>query len=270
MDDLLTAVRRRLRVTWTAATLQWLAPAVALAALGLVLVGRLRPWAWPEPAALVVAVVVVVGVVIGAALVRIPDLVAARAADRGLHTRDALAAALEVGDEPGPFTARVQARATEAAAGASARQAVPMPRALRRMASSSVLAAGALGLAWMPNPQDDVRRERAAEQAALAEALRTLADDLDGAGSLEEGLEALAQAGAIGLLSLDRYAGSLPLFGGVEGVRWRRQVRPGDEMTLTVDLEKLSSRGGWGAATATVGGKACCHARLFFVIAPAP
>jgi len=83
-------------------------------------------------------------------------------------------------------------------------------------------------------------------------------------------LEALAQAGAIGLLSLDRYAGSLPLFGGVEGVRWRRQVRPGDEMTLTVDLEKLSSRGGWGAATATVGGKTCCQARLFFVIAPAP
>jgi 3-hydroxyacyl-[acyl-carrier-protein] dehydratase len=82
-------------------------------------------------------------------------------------------------------------------------------------------------------------------------------------------LEALAQAGAIGLLSLDRYAGSLPLFGGVEGVRWRRQVRPGDELTLTVDLEKLSTRGGWGSATASVGGKTCCQARLFFVIAPA-
>ena len=223
MDHLITAVRRRLRVTWTAATLQWLAPAVAVVALGLVAVGRLRPWAWPEPAALVVAVVVLVAVVVGAALVRIPDLVAARAADRGLDTRDALAAALEVGDEPGPFTARVQARATEAAAGASAREAVPMPRALRRMAASSVLAAGALGLAWMPNPQDDVRRQRAAEQAALAaeaddlrdaadaidempgageaeaslaEALRSLADELDDAGSLETGLEALAQARA--------------------------------------------------------------------------
>jgi len=82
-------------------------------------------------------------------------------------------------------------------------------------------------------------------------------------------LEALAQAGAIALLSVERYAGSLPLFGGVEGVRWRRQVRPGDELTLTVDLEKLSSRGGWGAATATVAGKPCCQARLFFVLAPA-
>jgi 3-hydroxyacyl-[acyl-carrier-protein] dehydratase len=82
-------------------------------------------------------------------------------------------------------------------------------------------------------------------------------------------LEALAQAGAIALLSLDRYAGSLPLFGGVEGVRWRRQVRPGDELTLTIELDKLSARGGWGAATATVGGKPCCQAHLFFVLAPA-
>jgi 3-hydroxyacyl-[acyl-carrier-protein] dehydratase len=82
-------------------------------------------------------------------------------------------------------------------------------------------------------------------------------------------LEALAQAGAVALLALDRYAGSLPLFGGVEGVRWRRQVRPGDELVLTVDLEKLSARGGWGSATATVAGKPCCQARLFFVIAPA-
>ncbi|HZM29621.1 MAG TPA: 3-hydroxyacyl-ACP dehydratase FabZ [Acidimicrobiales bacterium] len=80
-------------------------------------------------------------------------------------------------------------------------------------------------------------------------------------------LEALAQAGAIGILSLERYAGTLPLFGGVEGVRWRRQVTPGDEMALAVELEKLSARGGWGSATATVGGKPTCQARLFFVLA---
>ena len=82
-------------------------------------------------------------------------------------------------------------------------------------------------------------------------------------------LEALAQAGAIALLSTERYAGTLPLFGGVEGVRWRRQVRPGDELVLTVELEKLSARGGWGAAVATVEGKPTCQARLFFVLAPA-
>jgi hypothetical protein len=40
-------------------------------------------------------------------------------------------------------------------------------------------------------------------------------------------------------------------------------------MTLAVELEKLSARGGWGAARAEVDGKACCQARLFFVLAPA-
>jgi 3-hydroxyacyl-[acyl-carrier-protein] dehydratase len=83
-------------------------------------------------------------------------------------------------------------------------------------------------------------------------------------------LEALAQAGAVALLSDERYAGRLPLFGGVEDARFRRQVTPGDEMTLEVTMDTLSARGGWGTARATVGGKTCCQARLFFVLAPAP
>ncbi|HEY6415488.1 MAG TPA: 3-hydroxyacyl-ACP dehydratase FabZ [Acidimicrobiales bacterium] len=82
-------------------------------------------------------------------------------------------------------------------------------------------------------------------------------------------LEALAQAGAVALLSDERYAGSLPLFGGVEDVRWRRLVRPGDELHLEVVMDRLSARGGWGQGTATVGGKAACKARLFFILAPA-
>src|SRR6202165_3503565 len=57
-------------------------------------------------------------------------------------------------------------------------------------------------------------------------------------------LEALAQAGAIAVLADDRYAGRLPLFGGVEKVRWRRIVRPGDGLLLSVALERLSARGG--------------------------
>jgi 3-hydroxyacyl-[acyl-carrier-protein] dehydratase len=79
-------------------------------------------------------------------------------------------------------------------------------------------------------------------------------------------LEALAQAGAIALLSDERYAGKLPLFGGVEKVRFRRLVRPGDELVLHVELERLSARGGWGQATATVNGETACSARLFFAI----
>ncbi|MGH2474843.1 MAG: 3-hydroxyacyl-ACP dehydratase FabZ [Candidatus Limnocylindrales bacterium] len=80
-------------------------------------------------------------------------------------------------------------------------------------------------------------------------------------------LEALAQAGAVALLSDERYAGTLPLFGGVEDVRWRRLVRPGDELQLEVVMDRLSARGGWGQGTATVGGKAACKARLFFILA---
>ena len=80
-------------------------------------------------------------------------------------------------------------------------------------------------------------------------------------------LEALAQAGGIALLSDARYAGKLPLFGGVENVRFRRVVRPGDELVLAVTLEQLSARGGWGVGTATVDGATTCAARLFFAIA---
>jgi 3-hydroxyacyl-[acyl-carrier-protein] dehydratase len=79
-------------------------------------------------------------------------------------------------------------------------------------------------------------------------------------------VEALAQTGAIGVLSDDRYAGKLPLFGGVEKVRWRRLVRPGDELIMAVTLERLSARGGWGSARATVTGEVACEARLFFAI----
>jgi 3-hydroxyacyl-[acyl-carrier-protein] dehydratase len=80
-------------------------------------------------------------------------------------------------------------------------------------------------------------------------------------------LEALAQAGAIGLLSDDRYADKLPLFGGVEKARFRRLVRPGDELRLDVELEQLSGRGGWGRGRATVDGARACEARIFFAIA---
>ena len=80
-------------------------------------------------------------------------------------------------------------------------------------------------------------------------------------------LEALAQAGAIALLADERYAGKLPLFGGVENTRFRRIVKPGDELVLDVTLERLSARGGWGSAVATVDGAETCRARLFFAIA---
>jgi 3-hydroxyacyl-[acyl-carrier-protein] dehydratase len=83
-------------------------------------------------------------------------------------------------------------------------------------------------------------------------------------------LEALAQTGAIAVLSDERFAGRLPLFGGVEEVRFRRMVVPGDELRLEVTMERLSSKGGWGVGEATVGGATTCKARLFFALAPRP
>jgi 3-hydroxyacyl-[acyl-carrier-protein] dehydratase len=80
-------------------------------------------------------------------------------------------------------------------------------------------------------------------------------------------LEALAQAGAIAVLSNERFADKLPLFGGVEDCRFRRVVRPGDELTLTVEMERISARGGWGRGVATVDGNECCRARLLFAFA---
>lgn len=50
----LRRMRRRLRLVWAWATAAWVAPAVAGVALAAVVVGWLRPWAWPEPAAVAV------------------------------------------------------------------------------------------------------------------------------------------------------------------------------------------------------------------------
>jgi 3-hydroxyacyl-[acyl-carrier-protein] dehydratase len=80
-------------------------------------------------------------------------------------------------------------------------------------------------------------------------------------------LEALAQAGAIAVLAHAPFANKLPLFGGVEEVRFRRVVRPGDVLQLAVDIERLSARGGWGRGVATVDGAECCRARQLFAFA---
>jgi 3-hydroxyacyl-[acyl-carrier-protein] dehydratase len=79
-------------------------------------------------------------------------------------------------------------------------------------------------------------------------------------------IEALAQAGALTLLGDERYAGRLALFGGVDKVRFRRVVRPGDELLLEVTVERLSARGGWAQARSSVDGTTTCEARMFFAI----
>lgn len=79
-------------------------------------------------------------------------------------------------------------------------------------------------------------------------------------------LEALAQVGACGLLSEERFQGKLPLFGGAEKVRFRRQVIPGDELRLEVEILRLGSRAGKAKGTASVDGETACQAEITFVI----
>jgi 3-hydroxyacyl-[acyl-carrier-protein] dehydratase len=79
-------------------------------------------------------------------------------------------------------------------------------------------------------------------------------------------VEAIAQLGAVAVLSDSRYSGKLPLFGGIERARFRRQVVPGDRLDLEVTLDRLSARAGKGHGTASVGGDTACEADLLFVI----
>jgi 3-hydroxyacyl-[acyl-carrier-protein] dehydratase len=79
-------------------------------------------------------------------------------------------------------------------------------------------------------------------------------------------VEALAQLGGIALLSDPRYAGKLPLFGGIDRARFRRQVGPGDTLEMEVVLDQLGSSAGKGHGTATVEGKVACQASLLFVM----
>ena len=83
-------------------------------------------------------------------------------------------------------------------------------------------------------------------------------------------VESLAQLGACAVLADERFAGKLPLFGGIDGARFRRQVVPGDALDLSVELGRMSARAGKGHGRAAVGGDVACEADLLFVLADAP
>lgn len=77
--------------------------------------------------------------------------------------------------------------------------------------------------------------------------------------------ESVAQLGAYALLSSTEFAGRLPLFGGIDRARFRRQVHPGEQLDLEVELRALSSRGGRGTGLARVDGRIACTCELLFV-----
>ncbi|MGY9073603.1 MAG: 3-hydroxyacyl-ACP dehydratase FabZ [Acidimicrobiales bacterium] len=79
-------------------------------------------------------------------------------------------------------------------------------------------------------------------------------------------VEALAQTAGIAALSADGFAGRLPLFGGIDKARFRRQVVPGDTLTLEATLGRMGARGGRGSGRAHVDGEVACQADMMFVI----
>lgn len=81
-------------------------------------------------------------------------------------------------------------------------------------------------------------------------------------------VESLAQLGAAAVLADPRFADRLPLFGGINKARFRRQVVPGDELALSVTLGRLSAIAGTGHGEATVDGERACEVDLLFVFAP--
>lgn len=82
-------------------------------------------------------------------------------------------------------------------------------------------------------------------------------------------VESMAQLGACAVLLDERFAGKLPLFGGIDAARFRRQVGPGESLELAITLSRLSARGGRGTGTASVDGALCAEAELLFVVVDA-
>ncbi|MHB1325336.1 MAG: 3-hydroxyacyl-ACP dehydratase FabZ [Thermoleophilia bacterium] len=79
-------------------------------------------------------------------------------------------------------------------------------------------------------------------------------------------VEALAQAGAVAALSLPENQGKLVLFAGIDGVRFKRQVVPGDTLRLEVEMTRMRGAIGKAEARATVDGNLACKAELTFAI----
>lgn len=80
-------------------------------------------------------------------------------------------------------------------------------------------------------------------------------------------VEAMAQVGAVGVMAIEEYRQKLALFAGIDGVRFRRQVIPGDVLRMEVEIARLKGSVGRGKGRATVNGERVCEADLMFAFA---
>lgn len=79
-------------------------------------------------------------------------------------------------------------------------------------------------------------------------------------------VEAMAQTGAVAVLADEENRGKLALFAGIDDVRFKRIVEPGDELELTCELERVRGPIGRGKATATVAGELAVRGTLTFAV----
>ena len=77
-------------------------------------------------------------------------------------------------------------------------------------------------------------------------------------------VEAMAQCGAVAVLADEANRGKLALFAGIDDVRFKRMVLPGDELELTCEVERMRGPVGRGKATATVDGELAASGTLTF------
>lgn len=76
--------------------------------------------------------------------------------------------------------------------------------------------------------------------------------------------EALAQLGAIRLKLLPQFEDKLMLFAGIDKLRFKKQVKPGDRLDLKGDIIKIKGRIGKAVVVATVDGQVACQAEIMF------
>ena len=79
-------------------------------------------------------------------------------------------------------------------------------------------------------------------------------------------IEALAQAGAVAILSMQEYRGKIAYFGGIKDAKFRHKVVPGDCLRLEVVIDRMRANAGTGTGAAYVGDKLACKCELLFAI----
>jgi 3-hydroxyacyl-[acyl-carrier-protein] dehydratase len=79
-------------------------------------------------------------------------------------------------------------------------------------------------------------------------------------------VEALAQVGAVAMLKPEANRGKLAFFAGIDNCRFKRQVKPGDQLRLEVEMIKVRGPMGKGKGIATVDGEVACETEIMFAL----